>query len=52
MTELEQRLTNELGRLTVQYAQEQKQLHEEVNSLGSYVQKLERQVNASAKQHR
>ena len=32
--------------------QEQKQLHEEVNSLGSYVQKLERQVNASAKQHR
>ena len=52
MTELEQRLTNEFGKLTVQYAREQKQLHEEVNSLGSYVQKLERQVNASAKQHR
>ena len=35
-----------------QYAQEQKQLREQVNSLGGYVQKLERQVNASAKQHR
>ena len=52
MTEFEQRLTDEFSKLAKQYAQEQKQLHEQVNSLGGYVQKLEKQVNASAKQHR
>ena len=50
--EFEQRLTDEFSKLAEQYAQEQMQLREQVNSLGGYVQKLERQVNASAKQHR
>ena len=37
MTEFEQRLTDEFSKLAKQYAQEQKQLHEQVNSLGGYV---------------
>ena len=50
MSELEQRLTNELGKLAEQYGQDQKRLAGQCASLAGQVTRLEEQVRQSAGQ--
>ena len=51
MSELEQRLTNELGKLAEQYAQDQKRLAGQCASLAGQVTRLEEQVRQLAEQY-
>ena len=51
MTELEQRLINDLSRLAEQYEREQKQQFEQVKSLSEHVRGLEQRVSGLAEQY-
>ena len=51
MTELEQRLTNEFGKLAEQYAQEQKRLAGQVERLEDQVRQLAGQYAGAGKQY-
>ena len=51
MSELEQRLTNELGKLAEQYGQDQKRLAGQCASLAGQVTRLEEQVRQLADQY-
>ena len=51
MTEFEQRLTHEYGKLAEQYAQEQTQLFAQVASLGKQVRQLAEQYAREQKAH-
>ena len=51
MSELEQRLTNELGKLAEQYGQDQKRLAGQCASLAGQVTRLEEQVRQLAGQY-
>ena len=51
MTEFEERLTDEFSKLAEQYAQEQKQLSAQVESLGKQVRQLAGQYTQEQKKH-
>ena len=51
MSELEQRLTNELGKLAEQYAQEQKRLAGQVERLEEQVRELAEQYEQAGKRY-
>ena len=51
MTELEERLTHEYSKLAEQYAQEQKELSAQVESLGKQVRRLADQSAQERKAH-
>ena len=51
MSELEQRLTNELSKLAEQYGQDQKRLAGQCASLAGQVTRLEEQVRELAEQY-
>ena len=51
MTELEQRLINDLSRLAEQYEREQKQLAEQVETLAEQVERLQEDMKQFAQQY-